>query len=130
MIDYIPPPVYSISALRVEQVSSDDSFNSIYIYNTCEDVILDLFESMGGVVTDRATIIKFFKENQFVADGFIGTAKELSQCFDNSTNLILELSHFDEEKPELFLVVKTKSTPEDALVSLREFDKWFIPNIY
>jgi hypothetical protein len=32
--------------------------------------------------------------------------------------------------PELFLIVKTVKEPEDAIKDLREFDKWFIPNIF
>jgi hypothetical protein len=129
----LPPPYIPALAPISEQVSSENfKFGKFIFFGNKENIILNAFELLGGTICDRKNTEIFLKDNPFVIDNFNEVAKRLSKSFNgyNFHDLKLEYIQREGESPELFLIVKTKYVPEEATVSLRDFDKWFVPNIF
>jgi len=134
ILDIQLPPSYIPAQVAIsEQISSENfNFGEFIFFDSKENIILNSFELLGGTICDRQHAKIFLKDNALIADNFYEIAKRLSECFkgNNFYDLKLEHTQRDGEKSELFLIVKTKNTPEEAFVLLKEFDKWFVPNIF
>lgn len=132
MIPYILPPIYEPASIS-EQVCPDIfKFGCLSIFNSSEKLILDQIELFGGVIVDRKNIEKFIKDNSVVAENLKNTVYKLLGCFQgaNLSDLSLEYVQMWGEESELFLIIKTNKSSEDIRESMREFDDWFVPNVF
>lgn len=130
MLDFISPTIYAPTTSLSGQISFDEyDFGKLLVFGSKESIILNYFELLGGKIIDRNNIEIFLKENSFVVDSIVPAVNNLKDFFNN-INIKLETYQMNGEKSELFLIIETKSEPEEVLESLKRFDEWFVPNIF
>lgn len=125
--DFQSSTYYKARVLKFD--CSDFIFGEHRIYKSSEEYNLDYFKLNGGSVVNKNNIIDFLKNNSFVSSNLNEVVGKIYEYFGN-VKLRIELSRFDGETPELFLIVQTEDDPQEAYKKLKDFDNWFVPEIF
>ncbi|MFH0857450.1 MAG: hypothetical protein V1848_01750 [Candidatus Magasanikbacteria bacterium] len=132
MLPYITTATYTYTAPIEETINKDVLVFDKWLlqYKIPCISFIDNLNELGVIMSEREKVAEFIKNSPEIMSQFQEILDRVSMIFKDDYKLYLDISSIENEEPELFLVIFTHKSSEEAVENLQELDHWFIPSIY